>query len=147
MEGSVVQKAGVQYKTVDELTASGRKNQWLFTNFPVTELAPDATTVDGSLNTEYKTGANTAAAALTDITKASEEVVYKIVCGSMTNATKITKAGKFAKITADFIPAAVGDYIKVYAELEDYDVTVEGSTYKATRPTGNFLELERSVSI
>jgi len=33
------------------------------------DLDPDATSFDGSLNTEYLTGVNTAATALTDITK------------------------------------------------------------------------------
>ena len=147
MEGSVVQIAGVQYKNIAELTASKRRNQWLFTNFAGTLLDADATTIDGSLNNEYLTGANSAATALTDITNASEEVVYKIICGSTTNATTITKAGKFAKISDDWTPAAVGDYIKVYAELEDYDFQVDNNTFQATRPTGNFLELERKVTV
>jgi hypothetical protein len=147
MEGSVVQKVGVQYKTIAELEASKRQNQWLFTNFPVTRLDSGATTIDGKLNTEFLTGTNTAAVVLTDVTNASEEVVYKIISGiTGANATKITKSGKFAKISDDWIPAAVGDYIKLYAELEDYTVTVEGKSYKATRPTGNFLELERKVT-
>ena len=146
MEGSVVQKVGVQYKTVAELETSKRQNQWLFTNYPVTKLDPNAATIDGSLNTEYQTGVNTAATALTNITNPSEEVVYKIICGNMTNATTIAKAGKFANISAAWTPGAVGDYIKLYAELEDYYVTVEGETYMATRPTGNFLELERKVT-
>jgi len=147
MEGSVVQKVGVQYKTVAELEASQRANQWLFTNMSALKLAPNATTIDGRLNTEYMTGANTAATTLTDITNASEEVVYKIIAGSMTNATQIAKAGVFSKITAPWIPTAVGDYIKLYAELEDYNVVVQGETYKATRPTGKFLELERKVTV
>jgi len=147
MEGSVVQKVGIQYNTHAELEASKRQNQWLFTNYSVTKADPDATTLDGSLNTEYLTGENTAATALTDITKASEEAVYKIICGSLTNKTTIAKAGKFSKIADAWTPGAVGDYIKLYAELEDYDMTVQGETFKATRPTGNFLELERRVTI
>jgi hypothetical protein len=147
MEGSVVQKVGVQYKTPAELKASGRKNQWLFTNHPVTDLPDGATTVDGRENNVFLTGANAAATALTDITNASEETVYKIICGSLTNKTTIAKAGKFAGISAAWTPVAVGDYIKLYAELEDYDVVVEGQTYRATRATGNFLELERRITV
>ena len=146
MEGAVVQKVGVQYKNLAELEASKRQNQWLFTNFAGTKSDANAATIDGGLNNEFLTGANTAVTDLTDIANYSEEVVYKIICGSMTNATKITKSGKFNKISADWTPGAVGDYIKLYAELEDYDITVEGETYKATRPTGNFLELERRVT-
>jgi hypothetical protein len=43
-------------------------------------------------------------------------------------------------------PTATGDYIELYAELEDYAVTGDGQTVKMTRPTGNFLELSRKVS-
>jgi hypothetical protein len=146
MEGSVVQKVGVQYKTPAELIESGRKNQWLFTNFAGTKLDPDATVIDGSLNNEYQTVGNTAATTLNNISNPSEEVVYKIICGSISNATKIMKTGKFAKISADWIPGAVGDFIKLHSELEDYDVTVGGEIYKATRPTGNFLELDRRIT-
>jgi hypothetical protein len=146
MEGSVIQQVGVQYKTLAELQASKRQNQWLFTNFPVTKLDPDATTVDGSLNTEFITEANTAATTITGIVNASEETVYKIICGSTTNATKIAKTGLFSEIASDWNPTAVGDFIKVYAKLEDYDITVDGETYKATRATGKFLELDRKVS-
>jgi hypothetical protein len=146
MEGSVVQKVGVQYKNQEDMVAFGRKNQWLFTNFPVTTLEADATTVDGNENSVFLTGANSAATALTNIENASEEVVYKIICGSMTYKTTIAKTDKFSGISTAWTPAAVGDYIKLYAELEDYDVVVEGKTYKATRKTGRFLELERKVT-
>jgi hypothetical protein len=146
MEGSVVQKAGVQYNTLAELQASKSQNQWLFTNSPVTKLDAGATTVDGSQNTEFVTGANAAATALTNITNASEETVYKIVCGSMTYKTTIAKAGNFSEIASAWTPTAVGDYIKLYAQLEDYNITVDGQTVKSTRPTGKFLELERKVS-
>jgi hypothetical protein len=146
MEGSVVQKVGVQYKTIEELKASDRKNQWLFTNHPVSVLEDKATTADGRENNVFKTGANAGTTVLTDITNASEEFVYKIICGSLTNKTTIAKSGKFEKISAAWTPAAVGDYIKLYAELEDYDLIVDGKTYKATRSTGKFLELERKVT-
>jgi hypothetical protein len=146
MEGAVVQKAGVQYKTLSELKASKGQNQWLFTNFPVTRLDADATAIDGSLNTEFVTGANTVATAINTIVNPSDEVVYKIICGSLTYKTTIAKSGIFAGISSAWTPVAVGDYIKVYAELEDYDITINSVTYKATRPTGNFLELNRKVS-
>jgi hypothetical protein len=143
MEGSVVQKVGVKYPTLSELIASGRKNQWLFTNFPVTLLAAGATTVDAHDNTVFLTSANAGATAITDILNASEEMVYKIICGDLTNATTIAKAGKFAGISAPWTPTATGNYIKLYAELEDYTFVIDGTTYTGTRPTGNFLELER----
>jgi hypothetical protein len=143
MEGAVVQKVGIQYSTKADLQASARRNQWLFTNYPATTLAADATTVDGRENTVFLTGANANTTALTDITNASEEQVYKIVCGSLTKATTIAKAGNFSEITAAWSPTAVGQYIKLYAQLEDYTIVVDGQNVTATRKTGKFLELER----
>jgi len=149
-EGSGLQMAGIQYKTAAELIAAGRVNQWIFTNWPVVELAAGATTADGKLGTLFQTSANAAATALTNITNASVEEVYKIVCGSPTHATTIAKAGKFANIKSAWTPTAKGDYIKLYAELEDYQDTVEidGEQVNITRTrhTGNFLELERKVT-
>jgi hypothetical protein len=144
--GAGGRQLGVQYKTLAELEASGRKNQWLFTNYPVSELAAGATTADGRLNNVFLTATNAAATTFADITNPAEGVVYRIICGSTTYATKIVKADKFAKITAAWTPTAVGDYLEVYAELEDYDVTVDGQTVKMTRATGNWLELSRKVT-
>jgi hypothetical protein len=145
--GAGLRQAGVRYKDLELLKKSNFKHQYVFTNFPATELKPDESKIDGSLNTLFLTGENTAAAVITDIDNLDQDRVYKIVCGSLNNATKINKTGKFAKIKSQFVPKKVGDYIKVYAELEDYqETTEEGETYTATRPTGNFLELERKIS-
>jgi hypothetical protein len=144
--GAGGRQIGVQYKTPAELEASGRKNQWLFTNFPVSDLAADATQIDGHANSVFLTAANSAATNLTGISTPDEGVVYRIICGSMTNATTVTKTGNFDKITAAWTPAAVGDWIELYAELEDYDITVDGQTVKMTRPTGKWLELGRKVT-
>ena len=143
MEGAVVQKVGIQYATKADLQASGRRNQWLFTNFPATTLAAGATSVDGRENTVFITAANAAATALANIANASEEQVYKIICGSLTYATTIAKAGNFSEISAAWTPTAVGQYIKLYAQLEDYTIVVDGQNVTATRKTGKFLELER----
>jgi len=142
-EGAGVLAPGVQYKTLADLEASRRIMQYLFTNYPVIQLAPDATVIDGSQAYEFETGANTAAAALTDIENASGERVYKIICGSLDNATTIDKAGNFSEITAAWTPTAVGQYIKLYAELEEKTVTIGTTTRKVVVPTGKFLELER----
>lgn len=145
-EGSGLLMAGIQYKTLALLTSSGRENQYIFTNYPVSVLAADATKVNGRINSTFETAENTAATAITDIENASIETVYKIVCGNAgANKTTIAKSGKFAKITSAWSPANVGDYIKLYAELEDYTETIDGETVKKTRPTGNFLELERKA--
>lgn len=145
-EGSGLQIAGIQYKTLQELIDSEYFNQWIFTNFPATELDPGATTIDARKNYLFLTGKNAAATALADIQKFRIDTVYKIVCGDMDNPTTIAKGGKFAKISEAWTPKAVGDYIKLYAELEDYTEKIDGENVKLTRPTGNFLELERKVS-
>jgi len=146
MEGSVVQMTGVKYDKKEELEAAEHKDQWLFTNFAVTRLGDGATTADARRNTVFLTTENTAATVLTDITNASSDFVYKVICGDMTNKTTIEKSGKFANIKEDWVPTAKGDWIKFYMELEDYDIVVDGETFKSTRPTGNFLELDRKVS-
>ena len=145
-EGSGVLAPGVQFVSLVDLEASERRMQWLFTNYPVVDLEADTSVVDGSLGYEIETKANTAATAITDIANASTERVYKIICGDLTNKTTIAKTGKFAKISNAWTPTAVGDYIKVYAELEEQTKTVGGVQKKVVVPTGNFLELERRVS-
>lgn len=145
-EGAGAQQAGIQYKTLKELKASEYVNQWIFTNDPVTELAADASVVNAKLNSYFKTGANTAATEITNIDKLPAERVCKIICGDLNNPTQIKKAGKFAKISADWVPTAVGDFIWLYNELEDYQETIDGESVTMTRPTGNYLELRRRVS-
>lgn len=145
-EGSGVLAPGVQFGSESDLAASGRKMQWLFTNYPVVIVDEDETTVDGSLAYEFETSANTGATAITDITNASVERVYKIICGSLINKTTIAKSDKFAGISAAWTPTAVGDYIKVYAELQEETITVGGKSKKVVTPTGNFLELSRKVT-
>ena len=145
-EGSGVLAPGIQFKTLADLEASGRVGQWLFTNYPVVVLDPDATVIDGKAGYEIETSANTAPTAITDITKAATNRVYKIICGSLTDATTIAKAGNFSEIIADWIPTAVGDYIKVYAQLETQTVIIDGRSKLVVVPTGKFLELERKVS-
>jgi len=145
-EGAGVLAPGVQFKTLADLKASGRKMQYLFTNYPVVKLAAGATTIDASQAYEFETGVNAAATVLANIQNASIERVYKIICGSTTNATTINNTGFFAKIASAWTPTAVGDWIKLYAELKEDTVTVGGITRKVVVPTGNFLELERKVT-
>jgi len=145
-EGSGVLAPGVQFATLAELKASKRKLQWIFTNYPVIELDPDATVLDGDLGYYFQTGVNTAATAITNITNAATDRVYKIVCGDTTNVSTIAKSGNFSEITAAWTPTAVGDYIKVYAQLAEQTITVGTKQKKVVVPTGKFLELERKVS-
>lgn len=145
-EGSSVNMAGLQCASETELAKTKRKLQWIFTNFAVTELDADATTIDGSLNTQFITSENTKATAITAINDAPSDRVIKIICGSTTNATTIAKSDKFAKISAAWSPTAVGDYIKLYAELHTVAKTIGDKQINVTEPTGNWLELERKVS-
>jgi len=133
-EGSAAAYAGKIFATFAALVASGRKDQVIFINKPVTKLAADATTIDGSKNIWYLTAANTADGeganlALTDITNPVEGVVYKIEVGSASNPQVIAKAGKFSEITEAWEPTAVGEWIKVI-----YD-----------KATSKFLEVARSI--
>jgi hypothetical protein len=146
-EGAGVLAPGVQFRTAAELKASKRSMQYIFTNYPVIALSAGATVIDGSQAYEFETSANAAATALTNIENASPERIYKLICGSLANATTIAKAGKFAGISSAWTPGAVGDYIKLYAELEEKSVTVGGKTKKVVAPTGNFLELERRITV
>lgn len=145
-EGAGILAPGVQFDTLENLTKSKRKMQWIFTNYPVGDIDPDAVSIDGELCYEFLTGVNTAATALTDIENASTERVYKIICGDLTNKTTIAKSGNFSEITAAWSPNAIGDYIKLYAQLEEQTITVNGKQKKVVVATGKFLELERKVS-
>ena len=71
---------------------------------------------------------NTKATVITDIKNAKPGVGYLIECGSKTNASKISKTGKFEDITADYTPTEEGDYILVLLNSK-----------------GNFRELERCI--
>lgn len=124
--GSVI---GRKYATKAALTASNYEYQFIFTNDACSTLDADATTCDASKNTVFKTAANTVATTITDITNKKEGRVYKIVCGSATNASKTAKAALFSNIDA-WIPTAPDDYLKV--------------TWNAT--TSKFVEVARLVT-
>lgn len=132
-EGTAAAYAGKEYATAAALAAAGRKDQVIFINKPVTVLAKDATTADGSKNFWFVTQANTADVApanleITDITNPEEGVVYKIEIGSADNPQHIMKALKFSLITDDWEPTAVGEWIKFIYRKSD----------------GKFLEVARS---
>ena len=119
-EGSSVGFVGKAFQTLAALVANAGAGQYVFMNWPAIEVAADATTPsvkDGAgadLGFLLKTNANTKATAITDILGAKAGVVYRIECGSTTNASTIAKSGKFSELTAAWEPAAVGAYLKVY---------------------------------
>lgn len=127
-EGISATFVGKPFKNRAALVANNYTNQVVFMNYPVTDIAADATSVDGRKEFLFRTGENSKATAITDITNAKAGVVYRIECGSITNATTIAKADKFADLTDVWNPTAVGDWIKVY-----YDAT-----------TQKFVEVARS---
>ena len=145
-EGSGVLAPGVQFDILENLKKSKRKMQWIFTNYPVAALDADATTIDGELCYEFETGENTAATVITDIKNMATDRVYKIICGDLTNKTTIANSGNFSELASAWNPTVVGDYIKVYAQLDEQAVTIGGKQRKVVVPTGKFLELERKVS-
>ena len=124
-EGSSVGFVGKAFQTLAALIANAGEGQYVFMNWPVIEIAADVTTpsvkdlAGADLGFLLKTGANTAATAITNILGAKAGVVYRIECGSTTNATTIAKSGKFAKLTAAWEPSAVGAYLKVYYNPAD----------------------------
>lgn len=118
-EGTGAYMSGKKFADAATLAASGKKNQFIFVNYPVVDLLAGATTVNGQLGDVFVTINNAGATAITDITNAEEGKVYRIQCGGTTNATTIAKANKFSEISAAFIPTAVGDFLEVYYRASD----------------------------
>lgn len=118
-EGVGAYMSGKKYADAAALAASGKKNQFIFINYPVVDLLAGATTVNGQLGDVFVTINNAGATAITDITNAEEGKVYRIQCGGTTNASTIAKGGKFSEISAAFEPTAVGDFLEVYYRASD----------------------------
>lgn len=129
-EGVGAYMVGKKYADAAAIAASNRTNQYIFMTYPVLDLDAGATTADATANDRFVTAANAGATVFTDFVGASEGVVYRIECGSVTNATTIAKANKFSELTAAWIPTAVGDYLEVY--------------WNAT--TSKFIEVRRLVT-
>lgn len=121
---------GRKFATKAELVASKGKHTAIFANNPVIDLAVDATSADATSGEMFLSAANTAPTNFTDFANAVEGVAYKLVCGSTSSATTVNKTGKFDGIVSNFVPTAVGDYIRCI-----YDPT-----------TDKFIELKRKVN-
>lgn len=144
-EGSGVLAPGVQYPSPEELEKAERRLQFLFTNYPVGEIAANADTIDMKAAREFETSANTAATNITTVKNIVPDKVIKVICGSLDNKTTINKTGIFSKINSNWEPAKVGDWISIYPELEEKTKQVGKKQIKVVVPTGNFLELERKA--
>lgn len=128
-EGTAAAFVGRRVKTRDELVDNNYEFQQIFMNKPSVTAQADATAMDAKAGFWFETAENTKATAITDITAAKKGVAYIIECGSVTNASTISKEGKFDTITAAYTPTKVGDYLMVILNSE-----------------GNFRELERCVN-
>lgn len=117
-EGFSAAFSGKPYDSASALSAAEGKDQMVFMNWPEKAVAANATTIDANVsgNTDnlFKTGVNTQATALTDITNAKEGVIYRIEIGTAANATSIAKSGKFSELSAAWSPSAAGEFIKLY---------------------------------
>lgn len=113
-EGSLAYLTGEKFDTQILLDANNYKNQFIFLTDPYVGVAADATTIDGSKGDRHKTVENTVATEILDVTSAQLGIIYRIVCGHLTNASVITKALKFSTISDDWTPTAIGDWIEVY---------------------------------
>jgi hypothetical protein len=129
-EGVGASMAGKKYATKAAAVTAARQYQYIYTNYPVAELAADSTSASALESHMFQTVANSGATAIVDITSKTEHQWYKIICGSATNATTIAKSDLFSNLTAAWVPTAVGDYLVVY--------------WNAT--TSKFVEIERRVT-
>lgn len=115
-EGAGVTFSGKKYDSLAKLRTADAADQIIFMNWPSVDVAADATTIDGKTDMFFKTGKNTKATALTDITNAQEDVIYRIEIGDASLPTSIAKSGKFDQISSAWSPSAVGEYIKLYCK-------------------------------
>lgn len=129
-EGTSAAFVGKPFNTKAELVANDFKLQEVFMNKPAKEAAADASTLDATSGFWKITPENTVATNITNLNGAKEGVGYIVECGNVTNASTVNKTGKFADITANFVPTAVGDNIMLV-----YDATDD-----------KFYELERTVA-
>lgn len=122
-EGAGATYSGKKYGTLDELKAADASDQIIFMNWPMADVEADATAIDGKTDMFFRTGVNTKATALADITNAREDVIYRIEIGDATYPTTIAKSGKFDQLTAAWSPTKAGEYIKLYCkDGKFYDV-------------------------
>ena len=131
---SVIKSGAV--KTAAQAAAGDYSNQFLFCNWPFVDVEVD-TSIDLSTGINFTlTNGDDESNEITTVTGLKADRVYSINTG----ACPLDKAGAFSKISDD-VPA--GYLIRVYAELEDSETTIDGETVTITVPTGKVLELDR----
>lgn len=113
-EGVGAYMVGKKHADAAALAADNYQNQYIFFTDDTIALAAGATTADATKGDWFKTINNAGATAITDITSAVDGLVYRIICGGVTNATTVAKASLFSNLTATWTPTALGDYLEVY---------------------------------
>lgn len=126
-EGVSASFVGPEYNDKAALVAGNFADQVIFMNWPAVAVDPDATSFSAKNGIIFRTGVNTKATALTDITNVKDGAVIRVEIGDTAFPTTIAKAGKFDQISEAWSPTAAGEYIKLY--------------YRAD--TGKFYEIAR----
>jgi hypothetical protein len=138
-EGAGVLRAGVKYSTLAALVASNRKHQWIFMNYPASELTL-AASISLSANILFEVTGDTP---VTEITGYDVDKVYKLVAGA--DGFTLDATSTVFDLDADIV-AQEGDWVKIYAELEDVIEVVDGENVTMTKPTGNFIILDQKIT-
>jgi len=133
-EGVTAYMVGKKFASAAALDADDYANQFIFFTDDTIAVDADATTMNATKGTRFLTAENSGATVITDITGAKPGVVYRITCGSMTNASEIAKSGKFSAVDA-WDPAEVNNYIEVYLHqnLDDTTDVLNGKFIEVTR--------------
>lgn len=113
-EGAAASFVGPEYQDKAALIAGNFADQVIFMNWPAVAVDADATSFSAKNGIIFRTGANTKATALTDITNVKDGDVIRVEIGDATNPTSIAKAGKFDQISEAWSPKTAGEYIKLY---------------------------------
>lgn len=113
-EGAAASFVGPEYQDKAALVAGNYADQVIFMNWPAVGIPADATTFNAKSGLIFRTGKNTKATALTDITNLKEGTVIRVEIGDATFPTSIAKSGKFDQISEAWSPKTAGEYIKLY---------------------------------
>lgn len=124
-EGTSAAFTGKRFSNQADLDENSYAMQQIFMNMPVTSILA---TVDANNGFWQIIDSKTTITDITDIANAKAGVAYCIEVADASKNVSISKAVKFANITAEWKPKKVGDYILVTIASD-----------------GTFLELERCV--
>jgi hypothetical protein len=124
-EGTSAAFTGKKFSNKAAMDANNYAFQQIFMNMPVTSIT---SSVDANNGFWQIVDSKTTVTDIADIANAKAGVAYCIEVADASKNVSISKAAKFEKITAEWKPTQVGDYILVVLDSD-----------------GNFLELERAI--